>query len=441
MLKGMGLNNMVKELVQFPIMQTYSKYLTEDEIKTDAVKTIQNRLFGMSEEIRREMNITEDFMDQNNLFEMIDDKRIRFTYDKSSGIDKPAYRIRIDYDGDGTFYDLSNPDEDTLYAPYDFSGSKPDYLQFSPDNLRNDAYRSEWSEGFQDRKKTYDQTIGTGNGWITQSRRQLAEFTRFTMFKLKNDIHNLGKEGAEKVASLIPGLDYNYDNWEEQSQKVLKKINEGNKLGITYTDGAYNFIIDNEEGGIFKFEAYENIKGDITIGYGLSLNDKGVINELVSRGYNIEKLKNKSEKIKKEDGDAITRIKVDEAKKISKQKMKNLNVDISGVKNSHLQIVLADMQYQGLLGPAFTEALANYINTGDKSYLGTYSAYTNDGSALRKEDSNYATRKVTVLQELYNDGLAARDDKKSGIFVRNDKRAKILLAWANGQYTNNVEEK
>ena len=66
----MGLNNMAKELVQFPIMQTYSKYLTEDEIKTDAVKTIQNRLFGMSEEIRREMNITEDFMDQNNLFEI-----------------------------------------------------------------------------------------------------------------------------------------------------------------------------------------------------------------------------------------------------------------------------------------------------------------------------------------------------------------------------------
>jgi hypothetical protein len=40
---------MTRELVQFPIMQTYSKYLTEDEIKTDAVKTIQNRLFGMSE--------------------------------------------------------------------------------------------------------------------------------------------------------------------------------------------------------------------------------------------------------------------------------------------------------------------------------------------------------------------------------------------------------
>ena len=120
--------------------------------------------------------------------------------------------------------------------------------------------------------------------------------------------------------------------------------------------------------------------------------------------------------------------------------MKNLGEDISGVKNGLLQIVLADMQYQGLLGPAFTEALANFINTGDKSYLGTYTPYTADGSALRKENPKYATRKVTVLQELYNDGLAAKDDKKSGIFVRNDKRAKILLAWANGQYTNTVQE-
>ena len=67
-------NNMAKELVKFPIMDTYSEYLTEDEIRTDAVHTIQNRLYGMSEENRREMGITEEFMDQNNLFQMIDDK-------------------------------------------------------------------------------------------------------------------------------------------------------------------------------------------------------------------------------------------------------------------------------------------------------------------------------------------------------------------------------
>jgi len=440
MVKGMVSNNMAKELVKFPIMDTYSEYLTEDEIRTDAVHTIQNRLYGMSEENRREMGITEEFMDQNNLFQMIDDKTIRFTYDKSSGVDRPSYRIRIDYDGDGTFYDLSNPNEETsLYAPYDFSGSLPDYLQFTPDKLRTDAYNEEWSEGFVDRKKQYDKIIG--DGFLSSSRKQLAEFTQFSLFKIKNDIHNLGKEGAEIVANLIPGLDYSYDDWEEQSQKIQKKINEGNRLGITYTDGLYNFVIENEEGGIFSSEAYENIKGDPTIGYGLSLNNEMVIKELIDRGYSIEKLKNKEEKLNKKDGEEITRIKIDEARTIAKQKMSNLDVDISGVKNSLLQIVLGDMQYQGLLGPAFTQALSNYMKTGDEKYMGTFTAYNNDGTALRAEDSGYATRPVTVLQELYNDGLAARDDNKKGIFVRNDRRANLIMAWVKGQYTNNVEEK
>jgi hypothetical protein len=105
-------------------------------------------------------------------------------------------------------------------------------------------------------------------------------------------------------------------------------------------------------------------------------------------------------------------------------------------------MALVDMQFQGsYLGPAFTQALANFMKTGDNKYLGTFNAYTQDGTALRKDDKGYGTREVTILGELYNDGLAAQEDDKSGIFVRNEQRAKYILAWTKGQYTNLVKER
>ena len=105
-------------------------------------------------------------------------------------------------------------------------------------------------------------------------------------------------------------------------------------------------------------------------------------------------------------------------------------------------MALTDMQFQGsYLGPAFTEALANFIKTGDEKYLGSFSAYNEDGTVLRKKDKGYGTREVTILGELYNDGLAAKEDNKSGIYIRNQKRADLILSWSNGQYTNLVKDR
>ena len=438
---GMGLNNMV-DLVKKPIMQEYSGYMTEDEIKTDMVKTIQNRIMGMDEMTRNQLGITDDFLDDTNIFSLIDNKQIRFVYDERSSATQPTYFIKADIDGSGLYYDLPNPYADSSYAPYDFSGKKPDYLESSPDKIREQAYLQEWNNGFEERKKVYD-SRGFGN-----VRRKIAEFTRWNLFKIQNDIHAFGKEQAENIASLIPGLDYNYDNWEEQSQKVLKRINEiettNKKLELQDTDTMFSFILDNEESGVFKPIAYETVQGsgDWTIGMGLSLKDKTVINELKNKGYSIDKLINGEEQITYNDSKDVFNLKITEAQNIAIQKMKNLDVDISGEKNSLLLMALVDMQFQGAyLGPAFTQALANYIKTGDNKYLGTFSSYNEDGSALRKDDKGYATREVTVFNELYNDGLAAQEDGKSGIFFRNQKRANFILSWSKGQYTNLVKQR
>ena len=94
----MGLNSMA-DLVLKPIMQEYGGYMTEDEIKTDMVKTIQNRIMGMDEMTRNQLGITEDFLDDTNLFSLIDNKQIRFVYDDRSSATQPTYFIKADIDG------------------------------------------------------------------------------------------------------------------------------------------------------------------------------------------------------------------------------------------------------------------------------------------------------------------------------------------------------
>jgi hypothetical protein len=127
MLWVMDLNNMV-DLVKKPIMQEYSGYMTEDEIQTDMVKTIQNRIMGMDEMTKNQLGITEDFLDDTNIFNLIQNKQIRFVYDDRSSATQPTYFIKADIDGSGLYYDIPNPYKDSSYAPYDMSGKKPDYL-------------------------------------------------------------------------------------------------------------------------------------------------------------------------------------------------------------------------------------------------------------------------------------------------------------------------
>ena len=112
-------NNMV-DLVKYPIFQEYGDYLTEDEIKTDMVKNIQKRIMGMSDMQRNELGISDDFLQSNNLFDMIDNKQIRFVYDERSSNSQPTYHIKADFDGSGLYYSIDNPYGDTSYAPVIF---------------------------------------------------------------------------------------------------------------------------------------------------------------------------------------------------------------------------------------------------------------------------------------------------------------------------------
>jgi len=432
-------NNMA-ELVWKSVFKEYEDYLTKDEIKTDMVKTIQQRIMNMNDTQRAELGISDDFLEANNLFDMIENKQIRFKYDTRSTDEQPTYFIKADFDGSGLYYSIDNPYNDSSYAPVIFGDKKPDYLESSPDKLREQAYIDAFGDEYENRMKVYE---ARGFG---ETRKELAEFINYNMFKFGNDITMFGKDVAESIADTLPFFEYNHDNWKDQAAKIQLRINEqessNRKLGVKNTDSLYNYIFDEEENMIFKPNAYETKanNGDWTIGMGLSLKNETVINELKDRGYSIEKLISQEETITEKDATEIFKVKINEAKQIAIQKFKNVGVDITGVKDSYLFMAVVSMQYQGApLGEAFIQATANYIKTGDEKYLGKFSAYTQDGTAIRRDDPRYATREVTMLGELYNDGLAAIDDNMKGDFYRNERRAKLLMAWTQGQYTNTIK--
>jgi len=107
------------DVVLKPIMKTYKdRGMSEDEIRTDMVLAIQNRIMGLSQKERDELGFKNDFIDSHNLFDMIDKRQIRFKYNKRSADNKPTYTISIDIDGDGLFMDMPNPfDPNDSYSP------------------------------------------------------------------------------------------------------------------------------------------------------------------------------------------------------------------------------------------------------------------------------------------------------------------------------------
>ena len=437
-----------------PIMKEYKKLgMSEDEILADMVLAIQNRIMGLSQKERDELGLKNDFLDANNLYEMIRDKHIQFHYNKRSAGNLPTYNISIDVERDGYFMDLPNPyDPNKSYSPYkkDF----PRAYAVTPEKIKEMAYQEEWKVDFDERNKQYD-NIGLG-----KYKREL-EYLRFHTFKLwDNWIINNGKQAFENASKIIPYWDFNYDDWEEQSQKILAReaaLNQVYRLagdeyetrlyGGLIKDGdqimkqeniLFRYISDNEGG--FHAKAYETAKGngDWTIGHGLSLKKNDTVKkELARLGYNIDDLIDGKTSIKYIDSAFIASKVMEEMYQTVKGEAAKYGVDLTGNRNAYLTIAVVDMAYQGMIGPRFYKALGKYIETGDEKYLGSFDSYTGEDEIIYSSDERYNTIQPTILNELWNDGMANKVKRNmGGIFVRNKSRAEKIEAWNNGQHTN-----
>ena len=85
--------------------------MSEKEILDDATFEILNRLYGLTKQQRDELGITDDFLDNENIRDMIQIGRVKFTYDSRSSTPFPKYQISIDFDNNGMFSNLYHPNQ------------------------------------------------------------------------------------------------------------------------------------------------------------------------------------------------------------------------------------------------------------------------------------------------------------------------------------------
>ena len=273
---------MVKELVKYPMFQTYTKKgMSADEIKTDATMTIINRGLNLNDGERAALGLSSDFFTAENILGMMDNKRIRFDYDPAS-IGDPTYRISIDTDGDGIFMALNNPnDPDASFKPeanrelnssLTLSGVRADF--------QNEAWQN-WSS-----QNIAAQTFFKTYGFANVEEQPLVMQTLKGMFNLVYNGYNKGKNGIEDLGRMFNDIEWlpdvnidmntverqlqenqiNFLTYQEQKQagvfddNLASQFEGKEQTGMGYQNTATNLLMDSvtkQEGGFYA-QAYDS---------------------------------------------------------------------------------------------------------------------------------------------------------------------------------------
>ena len=195
------------------------------------------------------------------------------------------------------------------------------------------------------------------------------------------------------------------------------------------------------EGSKVTLEQYEYMKsenGDPTIGTGLSLKDKDVIQELESLGYNIDNLMKGTETLSRED-DVTVVSKIMDNKLQLVERITGIE-DLRTNKNAYLAVALVDLAYNSptWIGPRFKRALKKFIETGDLAHIGTFDSYNEGSGKLVFAGDNYSNinkYEPALLNELWNDAEGMAEKGYGGFRTRFGDVAGLIQAWSQGQYT------
>ena len=123
---------------QYDLFDHYTKLgFTKTQIEDDLIFTLQERMANMSSLQKEEYGINDDFYNRTNLFDMYDAGRIKTIYDKKSG-EYPVYKIEVDFDGDGVFSAIHNPNNTAVNFKPVMGG------EFADKRYTRDAFFSEY---------------------------------------------------------------------------------------------------------------------------------------------------------------------------------------------------------------------------------------------------------------------------------------------------------
>lgn len=234
-------------LVKYPMFKTYmSEGFTKDEILTDAMMTIQQRIMNMNDGERAQAGISADFLEKQNLLAMYDNGNIRFEYNERSMRDNPTYNISIDPDNSGIFMNLADPNDNQ--ASY-----KPERNSLMSEALSLKKVRSEYQDKLWDSyfsgeffnfgkgsgKKSKDEYFKTSKvsgksmlmfnpyedyGITNEEKPEMDAFMK-GMFKVVNNAYHKGKNGIEDLGRMfndidwLPDVKFQLDTHERMAQR------------------------------------------------------------------------------------------------------------------------------------------------------------------------------------------------------------------------------
>lgn len=482
-------------IVKYPIYQTFENLgMSREEIEYDAVDTIINRVYGMSNREREDLGLTDDWMNQNNLYTYIHNGRIKFTYDERSKESSPKYHIHADIDGDGVWNSIPNPnDPEVSFQPQStLKKFRPNTTSRVKAEVYDDYYNS-FIDGMD--KATVLEKYGFDireNPKLNSAVRTIFNFAVGSVDSGKNWLDNMElffnetpflpniKFDSESIRDIVQQRQIETQLYEQNAEQYKDEYQTAKYSGVFQMtkDGerlqTNNIFMDNTakwEGGFHsvvydprfrgsntpdilggpdqkymsenskitqeQYNYQTSAKGDPTIGYGFSINPntdggKANIKRLQDLGYDFEKILRGEEFLSMQDAQKMFIEILDE----KFQLVQNIiGEPLNDNRNTFLAAALTDMAYinANFIGNRFQTALKNYMKTGDEKYLGSFEPYGEGKEAVR--GSELASYEPTIGQELYNDGQANAEKGLGGIKKRFNNNWQLITAWANGQST------
>ena len=421
---------------QHEIYSTYTKLgYTKKQIDDDIIFTLQNRLYNMTTREKKELGITDDFLDKYNLYQLLSMGRIKTVYDRKSNKPHPVYHIKVDFDGDGLWSNVSPINTQTNFRPMHTTQT---WKSMTRDKVYQDVvarkYRSMKNMLSLESKQVLDE-----NPWLDSALESVWRGLFITGQK-KTQVGDRVKKFLNEnkfFSAILPELELS-DNKriDELTQEIQREaiLLEQLMPKLTSEDGGYgiadqmgmmeigdqmvytqNIFFDHtmkNEGGFYS-KAYSptnewniikskwNPKGveylylskknddgtyanDPTIGYGFSLNDKYVVKLLNERGYDVDKLLKGEQTLNQTHA-------IDMSYAVLNTKYNELvNVfgdNIKGDANTYAAAALLDMNYfsgfgkgtKSFIGNRLQDALWRYFNaTTDEernAAMGVYGSY------------------------------------------------------------------
>lgn len=342
---------------RYEIYSYYKDTFSKKEIDDQIVFTLQERLMNMSDSFREELEIDEDFLDRENLYDLLNAGRI-YTQpiDNRQNKGNPKYHIAIDLDDTGLGVTIPNPNNSEV----GFMPQKTNYIykkDFTQERIKQNFYNEKWLEvknnlpfGIRD---TFDSNPSL-EAFLQSSFNVMMNIENFKYY-LRDQVKGITQEqikdnpflnwAISSVVNLDPSQNKRISKITQDIQRdwiktqlLLKNTNFKEDLEFKDFDAVvgkansmmladnflFNHIIVQNEGpysekifspsnewndlrnsaasdeekkqflmerGLNK-DGIEEYSNDPTVGRGLSLNDKFVIQKLEENGYSLEDIFN-----------------------------------------------------------------------------------------------------------------------------------------------------